>query len=75
MIDRKDLLKVLYLLLGVFATGIIGYSVIERWPPLDAFYMTVITISTVGFGEVQPLSDAGKIFSAFLIIAGVGVVF
>jgi voltage-gated potassium channel len=75
MIDRKDLLKVLYLLLGVFATGIIGYSVIERWPPLDAFYMTVITISTVGFGEVQPLSDAGKIFSAFLIVAGVGVVF
>ena len=75
MVDRRDLLKILYLLLGVLAMGIIGYLVIERWPPLDAFYMTVITISTVGFGEVYPLSNAGKIFSAILIVAGVGVVF
>jgi len=41
-------------------------------PPLDSFYMTAITLSTVGFGEVEPLSPAGRLFTSVLILLGVG---
>lgn len=55
------------LLLGV---GTSGYQWLEAMPPVDAFYMTVITVSTVGFGEVKPLSTAGRVFTVGLIVAG-----
>ena len=61
------------LLLGVvLGYGIAGYVVIEHWNLLDAFYMTLITITTVGYGEVHPLSGAGKLFTSSLIAGGVG---
>jgi voltage-gated potassium channel len=62
------------LLIVIFA-GTIGYRFIEGWPLVDSLYMTVTTISTVGYGEVHPLSTAGRIFSIFLILGGVGAVF
>ena len=52
--------------------GAFGYMLIEHWSVLDAFYMSVITISTVGFGEVEPLSPAGRLFTIGLIVTGVG---
>ncbi|MFN7690076.1 MAG: potassium channel family protein, partial [Bacteroidota bacterium] len=52
--------------------GILGYILIEKYTFLEAFYMTIITIATVGFQEVHPLSDVGKIFTAFLIITSFG---
>jgi len=52
--------------------GAIGYMLIEHWSVLDAFYMSVITISTVGFGEVKPLSPGGRLFTIGLIVTGVG---
>jgi len=52
--------------------GATGYMLIEHWSILDAFYMSVITISTVGFGEVKPLSPAGRAFTIGLIVTGVG---
>ncbi len=60
------------ILLGVMLVGAIGYQVIEGWGLLDSLYMTVITIATVGYREVTPLSDAGKVFTIALIFAGVG---
>ena len=57
------------------ATGTIGFYVIERYPPFDAFYMTLITITTVGYAEVHPLSHAGRIFNSFLIFFGVTTIF
>lgn len=53
-------------------SGAIGYVLIEHLSILDAFYMSVITISTVGFGEVKPLSAAGRLFTIGLIVTGVG---
>jgi voltage-gated potassium channel len=50
-----------------------GYVFIEHYTLIDAFYMTIITVATVGFGEVHPLSDAGKIFTAFLIMTSFGI--
>ena len=53
-----------------FGTG--GYMVIEGWPFDDALYMTIITMATVGYGEVHQVSDAGRIFTMLLIVLGVG---
>jgi hypothetical protein len=47
-------------------------AAIEGWSFLDSLYMTVTTITTVGYGEVHPLSTGGRIFSIFLIVGGVG---
>jgi len=52
--------------------GAAGYVLIEHMSVLDAFYMSVITISTVGFGEVKPLSPGGRLFTIGLIVTGVG---
>lgn len=60
------------LLAGVTATGTAGYMLIEHWNFLDAFYMVIITIATVGYGEVHPLSSAGRLFTSALIVVGVG---
>jgi voltage-gated potassium channel len=62
----------LLLILAMISIGISGYILIEKYTFLEAFYMTIITIATVGFQEVHPLSDVGKIFTAFLIITSFG---
>lgn len=68
-------LKISLLILGFLVSlGVAGYMGIEGWKFLDAIYMTVITLSTVGFREVHDLSDAGKLFTIFLIIFGVSVI-
>lgn len=61
-----------YALTAIIVVGTGGYIVIEGWPFLDALYMTIITITTVGYAEVHPLSTGGQTFSIFLIIGGVG---
>lgn len=53
--------------------GTVGYTLLEGWGPLDSYYMTIITITTTGFGEVRPLSKAGQVLTILLIISGVGV--
>ena len=63
------------LLLIILAGGTAGYFIIERWSFWDAFYMTVTTVATVGFGEVHPLSFAGQLFTVVLIFLGVGTAF
>jgi voltage-gated potassium channel len=68
----KRLLWVIGFLVVIVVIGVIGYMLIEDWSFLDSVYMTIITITTVGYDEVQPLTDNGKIFSIFLMIGGVG---
>ena len=55
----------------IIAAGVIGYVVIEDWSFVDALYMTIITVTTVGYDEVHPLTTTGRIFSIFLIVGGV----
>jgi len=71
----QDLVRGLGVLLLVVLAGTIGYKLIEGWSFLDSLYMTVITITTVGYAEVHPLSTAGQIFTIFLILGGVGTAF
>jgi voltage-gated potassium channel len=64
----------LFLPVLVIVGGTVGYMIVEGWGFLDAFYMTVLTISTVGYGEVHPLSVTGKFLSILIILLGVGSV-
>jgi voltage-gated potassium channel len=59
-------------LAGLLIIGISGYMIIEHYQLLDAYFMTIITITTVGFREINPLSPAGKIFTSILIIISFG---
>src|SRR5689334_13498920 len=59
----------------VLAIGTIGFTFIEHWPVFDAFYMTLITMTTVGYAEIHPLSHAGRVFNSFLIAIGVSMIF
>lgn len=63
----------LILLAIIICGGTLGFIWLENYSLVDAFYMTVITISTVGFGEVQDLSDNGKLFTAGLIMTSFGI--
>jgi voltage-gated potassium channel len=62
-------------LIAIIAVGTTGYMIIEGWPFLDSVYMTITTITTVGYGEIHPLSDGGRIFGIFLILGGMGGAF
>jgi len=65
---------IIILIFVVLGIGVLGYQYIESMSFIDALYMTVITISTVGFGEVTSLSPAGRLFTIFLIIGGIAVI-
>ncbi len=71
---RNRLLRFAAAVFVIASAGTMGYMGLENWNVLESLYMTVITLSTVGFAEVRPLSPAGKIFTAGLIVAGVGSV-
>lgn len=64
----------IFVLLMLVSVGTSGYVVIEGWSFLDALYMTVITLGTVGFREIHDLSDHGKIFTMLMIVVGVSVI-
>lgn len=69
----RSILIALVLLLTVISIGITGYILIEDFTFPEAFFMTIITISTVGFREVHPLSLGGQLFTAFLIMGSFGI--
>lgn len=68
---RQILLAGMYVL-AMITIGVSGFMIIDDYSFINALYMTVITVSTVGFREAQPLSDNGKIFTAFLILGSLG---
>ncbi len=69
----KQILIPVILIVIIILGGTFGYMFFEKWKLLDALYMTIITISTVGFHEVSNLGIKGRIFTVFLIILGIGV--
>ncbi|MGD2080328.1 MAG: potassium channel protein [Nitrospirota bacterium] len=72
---RKRLAFSVFLIILVIASGTCGYVILEGWSVFDALYMTVITITTVGFKEVHELSPQGKLFTVVLVFFSVGAVF
>jgi len=63
---------ILGLLTFILITGTLGFHFIEGWDLLDSFYMTLITITSIGYGEVHPLSVQGRVFDTCIIFLGVG---
>lgn len=72
MNDRSKIIGILTILIFIILIDVSGFVLIEKVSFLDAFYMTFITISTVGFAEVFPLSAPGKLFTIFVILSGLG---
>lgn len=60
--------------LVVILIGMVAYRFMEGWAWLDALYFSFITLTTVGFGDFAPQTDAGKIFTIFYIIVGIGII-
>jgi len=71
---RKRAFLSLGLVFLVILSGTVGYSIIEGWTLFDSLYMTVITLSTIGYQEVRPLSFTGRAFTIILVFVGVGAV-
>jgi len=68
---RFDILLVLVLVtLGI---GTIFYTQVEGWTFLDSLYFSVITLSTIGYGDISPITSVGRLFTIFYVIAGVGI--
>lgn len=68
---RTRIYTAVFLLIILLIIGVVGYRIISDYSWVDSVYMTVITITTVGFGEVRPLDDTAKIFTIFLILTSV----
>ena len=69
--------KLLFFMIGIVIIvilGTVGYMYLEGWTVLESLYMTVITITTVGFEEVHRLSPEGQIFTIILIFSSLGIV-
>lgn len=69
--DYRNLLLTTLLILGI---GAVVYHYLEGWNWLDSFYFSVITLTTIGYGDFSPQTDAGKIFTLFYILIGVGII-
>ncbi|CAB1079257.1 potassium transporter TrkA [Alkalispirochaeta odontotermitis] len=72
MNKNRHLIVSIILSLVILIVGTAGYMIIEDWRFLDALYMTVITISTVGYREINQVGDAGRVFTILLVAIGVG---
>ncbi|GHF39148.1 voltage-gated potassium channel [Deinococcus metalli] len=71
--DRRRLSLLLALILGLVGFGTVGYRVLEGWSWLDCVFMTVMTLTTVGYGSPGPLHTDGKVFSTLLMLVGIGL--
>ncbi len=72
--SSTKILKGIILLIVILTIGTLGYMSIEGWNLIESLYMTVITISTVGFREVKSVSGSGRIFTIILIFSGMGII-
>ena len=73
-IPVRQLLVVFGLMSAVLAFGTVGFRLLEGWELFDCFYMSLITLTTVGYQEILPLSPRGRVFNSVLILTGVTVV-
>ena len=69
--EYRDLLGTV---IAILALGTVVYHYLEGWSWLDAFYFSFITLTTIGFGDFAPKTDAGKIFTIVYIVVGVGII-
>jgi voltage-gated potassium channel len=73
MIKTRNIIFAGIMLALVLSMGTAGYMILEGWNLLDALYMTVITVTTVGFSEVHPISDEARVLTMTILVSGLGV--
>jgi len=69
--EYRDLLLTTATTLSI---GTVVYHMIEGWSWIDSFYFSIITLTTIGYGDFSPQTDGGKIFTVFYIIVGIGII-
>lgn len=65
---------VAFLSVGIIAGGAVFYHYVEHMRPLDAFYFCIVTLTTIGYGDLAPKTDAGKLFTSFYVLVGIGII-
>lgn len=70
----KEYRELLFTTLLVILGGSMTYHYLENWSWVDSIYFSVVTLTTVGFGDFAPKTDGGKIFTIFYIIIGIGII-
>jgi len=73
LVAQFRILRAMALFVLVALLGTLGYHYLEGWDTLDGLYMTIITMTTIGYGEIRPLSDIGRLFTIILIFISVGI--
>ena len=74
MTKTRNLIFAAVMLTLIVSIGTAGYMILEKWNFLDSLYMTVITLTTVGFSEVHPINEQGRILTMTILVSGLGVV-
>lgn len=69
--EYRDLLFTTMIILGIGSTV---YHYVEGWGWIDSLYFSVITLTTIGYGDFSPQTDAGKVFTIFYILIGLGII-
>lgn len=69
--EYRDLLVTTILIIGL---GSVVYHFLEGWSWIDSFYFSVVTLTSVGYGDLSPQTDEGKLFTVFYIVLGIGVI-
>lgn len=71
-VNRRFVFSIVLVII-LLGTGTLYYSLAEGWSPLDAFYFSTVTLTTIGFGDIAPATDAGKLFTSLYALFGIGV--
>lgn len=69
--EYRDLMFTTFIILGI---GTVVYHYLEGWEWIDAFYFSVITLTTIGYGDFSPQTVEGKLFTVFYILVGIGMI-
>ncbi len=70
-----DVIRAMGIFLLIVLIGSLVYSHLEQWSYLDSMYFSIITLTTIGYGDMHPVQDSSKIFTIFYVLFGVGLVF
>lgn len=73
-LKEKEFRGLLFMVLLLLSIGVSFYMQVERWRFVDAFYFCVMTLTTVGYGDVTPEKDVSKIFTSFYVLLGIGII-
>ncbi len=73
-LNDKQYLKLLAFSTSVIGLGTIMYRLLEKWDWIDCLYFSVVTLTTVGYGDISPKTTGGKLFTIFYIILGLGII-